>query len=101
MGMTNIRVVRYTTTPETVAENTRLVSQVFAALDDAKPDGFRYGTLLLPEENTFLHLVITPGEENPLPGLAAFDEFQRDLNSRVVGPPRPAAATLVGNFRLL
>jgi hypothetical protein len=101
MGMTNIRVVRYTTTPETVAENTRLVSQVFTALDEAKPDGLRYGTLLLPEQHTFLHLVITPGEESPLSGLPAFDEFQRDLSSRVVGAAHPALATLVGNFRLL
>jgi hypothetical protein len=101
MGMTNIRVVRYTTTPETVAKNTRLVAQVFAALDEAKPAGLRYGTLLLSEENTFPHLVITPGEESPLPGLPAFEEFQRDLSSRVVGRPQPALATLVGNFRLL
>jgi hypothetical protein len=99
--MTKIRVVRYTTTPETVAENTRLVSEVFAALDAAKPEGLRYGTLLLPDEDTFIHIVLTPGDASPLPHLPAFDEFQRDLNSRVVAPARPAAATLLGNFRLL
>jgi hypothetical protein len=101
MTMTNIRVVRYTTTPETVAENTRRVANVFAALDEAAPEGLRYGTLLLPDENTFIHVVLTPGEESPLPGLSAFAEFQRDLNSRVVARPRPATATVVGNFRLL
>jgi hypothetical protein len=101
MGMTTIRLVRYTTTPDTVIENTRLVSQVFTALNDTQPAGLRYATLLLPEENTFLHLVITPGQENPLPALPAFNEFQRDLNTRVLAPAHPAPATLLGNFRLL
>jgi hypothetical protein len=98
--MTNIRVVRYTTTPEAVAENIDLMSQVFAELTEVQPAEVRYGTLLLPDENTFIHVVLTQGEGSPLPALAAFKEFQRDLSSRAVTPPRAATARLIGNFRL-
>ena len=67
MVVTNIRVIRYTTTPESVEENIRLVSEVYAELDEIRPDNFRYATVLLPDENTFLHLAIADGDAKPLP----------------------------------
>jgi len=99
--MTQIRVVRYTTTPSTRDTNAHLVSAVYSALEEAKPDGLRYATLQVGEQPSFLHIAVLDGDENPLPALPAFQEFQRDLAARVVAAPDAQSATLVGSYRLL
>ena len=99
--MTQIRVVRYTTTPATRDTNAQLVSAVYSALAEAQPDGLRYATLQVGEEPSFLHIAVLDGEDNPLPGLPAFQEFQRDLATRVLAPPDAQPATLIGSYRLL
>ena len=99
--MTQIRVVRYTTTPEARDENAELVSRVYAALAETQPDGLRYATLLLAEENAFVHLAIHDGEDNPLTRLPAFIDFQRGLGTRVVAAPGTGFADVVGSYRLL
>ena len=99
--MTQIRVVRYTTTPATRDTNAQLVSAVYSELAEAQPDGLRYATLQVGEEPSFLHIAVLDGEDNPLPGLPAFQEFQRDLAARVLAPPDAQPATLIGSYRLL
>src|SRR5689334_19544637 len=99
--MTQIRVVRYTTTPATRDTNAQLVSAVYSALAEGQPDGLRYATLQVGEEPSFLHIAMLDGEENPLLELPAFKEFQCDLAARVVAPPDAQPATLVGSYRLL
>jgi hypothetical protein len=98
--MSEFRVVRYTTTPQARDENAELVAKVYAALAESQPDGLRYATLLLDDENAFLHLAVLDGKDNPLPRLPAFQEFQRNLATRVLAPPEARAATLVGSYRL-
>ena len=58
--------VRYQTTAEAAEENQRLVEQVYAELNDSKPDGLRYVTLRLADGVTFVHIAFVEGEENPL-----------------------------------
>jgi hypothetical protein len=99
--MTQIRVVRYTTTRSTRDTNAQLVSAVYSALAEAKPDGLRYATLQIGEEPSFLHIAAVDGADNPLLGLPAFQEFQRDLASRVLAPPDAQPAQLIGSYRLL
>jgi hypothetical protein len=99
--VTRIRVVRYTTTPQARDENARLVSAVYTALAGTRPDGLRYATLLLDDEDTFLHLAVQDGADGVLPALPAFQEFQRDLATRVIAPPDARSAQLVGSYRLL
>ena len=98
--MTGIRVVRYTTTPEARDENARLVSQVYAALAEAQPDGLRYATLLLAGEDTFIH-VAKHADDNPLLQLPAFQRFQSGLADRLTGSVEARSAELVGSYRLL
>jgi hypothetical protein len=99
--MTQLQVVRYTTTAQARDENARLVGEVYSALARTQPDGLRYATLLIPDGNAFIHIAVRDAAENPLVELPAFQAFQRDLGERVLAPPDSRPATLVGNYRLL
>jgi hypothetical protein len=99
--MTSARVIRYTTHPEAADENERLVRAVYAELAGRRPDGLHYATLRLDDGVTFVHIAVLDGDENPLPAMAAFGEFQADLQSRCAEGPAPAGATVIGSYRLL
>ncbi|MDX6665662.1 MAG: hypothetical protein QOG68_1868 [Solirubrobacteraceae bacterium] len=91
-------IVRYKTRPDAADENARLVAAVYAALAEVKPDGFRYATFRLADGVTFVHVAQNSAEENPLASLPAFAEFQREIAQRVVEPPEPSDATVVGSY---
>jgi hypothetical protein len=92
-------VVRYQTRPDAAGENQRLVEKVFAQLREDDPGGLRYATFRLADGVTFVHVAVTEGESNPLPELAAFQEFQRGIGDRVTDGPFPSEATVVGSYR--
>jgi hypothetical protein len=91
-------VVRYRTTAETADENQRLVQAVYAELAEQRPEGLQYATYRLADGVTFVHVALGGGEV--LPELAAFQEFQRDLGSRLEGggPPDASVSTVVGRY---
>ena len=91
-------VVRYQTRPEAADENARLVADVYAALAEAAPEGFRYTTYRLADGVSFVHVADYTDEGNPLATLPAFARFQQDIASRVVDGPTPSAATIVGSY---
>ena len=91
-------IVRYRTRPEAADENARLVEGVYAALAELRPADFRYTTYRLEDGVTFVHVAHQAREENPLPALPAFAEFQRDLRGRCAEPPAPSEATVVGSY---
>ena len=93
--------VRYRTTPDQADENERLVREVFAELAESKPDGLRYATFRLDDGVSFVHVAVLDGDVNPLVSSPAFAAFQADIGARCVEGPAPAAATAIGNFRLL
>lgn len=88
-------VVRYETHPESADENQRLVEAVFDELHRERPAGLRYTTLR--DGATFVHVAVDDGD-SPLPGMAAFGEFQRELGERLVGPPSFTHASVVGAY---
>jgi hypothetical protein len=49
---------------------------------------------------SFVHLssAETPDGSNPLPEMAAFKEFGRDIAARVATAPVPAAADIIGSY---
>jgi hypothetical protein len=99
--MTNIRVVRYTTRPEAVEENSRLVSAVYEELSGTGSDTFRYATLLLPEEGAWVHVAVSDDDHPPLPDLPAFERFLSGLDHRILTPVVAAPAVVVGSYRML
>jgi hypothetical protein len=80
--------VRYKTSEAQAGANEALVHAVFNELRSRAPEGLRYATYRLPDGVTFVHIatVATP-DENPLPLLASFKAFQKDLKDRCVEPP--------------
>ena len=94
-------VVRYKPKTDRADENQRLVEAVFAELDAADPGGVRYATFRLGD-GTFVHIAEVEADPNPLSGIGAFAEFQKDIVDRCEpgAGPDPQPATLVGNYRL-
>ncbi|MBW8751069.1 MAG: hypothetical protein JF565_06535 [Propionibacteriales bacterium] len=93
-------VVTYSIRPETRDEHVRLIEGVFAQLDAEAPSTVDYQVLCRDDGVSFVHVSSHETEDgsNPIPQLAAFQEFQRDIASRLTGPPQSSAATLVAEY---
>jgi hypothetical protein len=92
------RVIQYRTKPEWAEENQRLVQAVFAELADAHPDGLDYATYRLADGVSFVHIVTTESDTNPLLTTAAFHEFQAGIGERCEQGPTPSDASKVGSY---
>jgi hypothetical protein len=94
-------VVTYTIRPEAYAEHVRLIEDVFAQLDAESLDTVEYQVMCLADGVSFVHVSThdTADGQNPLPRLAAFQEFSRDIAARVATPPNPSEATTIGVHR--
>ena len=99
--MGSVRVIRYTTKPESADENERLIRAVFAELAQSKPDGLRYAAFRLADGVSFLHVAVLDGAGNPLASSAAFSEFQAGIADRCADGPAPADAAVVGSYRMI
>ena len=97
--ITNV-VVSYQVRPEAVAEHIRLIEAVFGQLRAERPGNVEYKVVRLDDGVSFVHVssADTPDGSNPLPQLAAFKEFGRDVASRVATPPVPTAADIIGSY---
>jgi hypothetical protein len=94
-------VVSYTVKPEAVDEHLRLIEGVFAQLAAEGRDDIEYKVMQLADGVSFVHVSTaeTPDGSNPLPQMSAFQDFGRDLASRVATAPNPSAASIVGSYR--
>ncbi len=93
-------VVSYQVKPEAIDEHVRLIQGVFDQLRAEQPDNVEYKVLRLADGVSFVHVssADTPDGSNPLPEMAAFQEFGRGLGSRVATPPMPTAADIIGSY---
>jgi hypothetical protein len=93
-------VVSYTVRPDAVAEHVRLIEAVFDQLRAERPGNVEYKVMQLDDGVSFVHVSTadTPDGANPLPQLAAFQDFGKDAASRVATPPVPTAAQIVGSY---
>jgi hypothetical protein len=91
--------VRYKIKPDDVAENERLVRDVYAELAERQPDGFHYGTFKLDDGVSFVHLATHEVDDNPLVTVDAFTRFQQNLRKRCDEPPVVVELEEVGSFR--
>jgi len=94
------RLIRYQARPEQAAENQRLIENVFAELRDRRPEGVRYMVLRLADDS-FVHIVETAREDNPLLALPAFKAFSATARERQLEAPVVNEAVLVGDYRTL
>jgi hypothetical protein len=92
--------VRYRVKLGQSERNEQLVRAVYEELHRADPTGFRYATFRLEDGVSFVHIAESDSPaNNPLPQLAAFQEFQKDIADRCDEPPVVGEATEVGSFR--
>ncbi len=97
--ITNV-VVSYQVRPETVDEHVRLIEGVFAQLRAEQRDDVEYKVLRMADGVSFVHISTadTTDGSNPLPELAAFREFAKDIASRAVTMPDAKPADLIDSY---
>lgn len=75
--------------------------KLFAALDEAKPEGVRYMSCRLPDGVTCVALLeIAEGIENPMVTMPEFTEMQNGLREWIDAEARPVPeqATIIGEY---
>jgi hypothetical protein len=92
--------IRYGVTDTSLAENRALVTKVFMALEEAKPQTVRYLVLEL-DNGEFIHVVSQDKDTSALTGLAAFKAFSADHAERRSAPVARSPARIVGKYRML
>jgi hypothetical protein len=86
---------------EGVAEVTAATKKMFAAINAAQPEGFRYASLLDADGQTFVAIVqLDDGVENPVPGFPEFRELQEIVEGSRAEPNAVEQWTVVGSYRL-
>jgi hypothetical protein len=93
------RLIRYRTKPDQTAANEELVRAVYAELRHTSPEGLSYATFRLDDKVTFLHLVRTERDPNPLLAIRAFGDFQAGIADRWEDPPVQEPLTEIGSYR--
>jgi hypothetical protein len=93
--------IRYRVKPERAAENEQLVRAVYDELARTSPAGFRYGTFVLDDGVSFVHIASTETDHghNPLSDVKAFAKFQSDIATRCDKAPVVTELREVGSFR--
>src|SRR5262249_9728397 len=92
-------IARYKVKPDRAEENLELVRAVYDELERTKPAGLRYATFLLDDGVSFVHIARADADPNPLPQVAAFQEFQREIADRCEEQPQVGEVQEVGAYR--
>jgi hypothetical protein len=87
-----MKVIRYQVKPESVAENERLIENVFRELEAKRPDHTRYLVLALPD-GTFIHVA-----EGEITTLESHREFRTGITGRCIETPKSVDAKVVGEW---
>lgn len=96
-------IVQYRVKADKAQQNIDYIANVFAALNESKPDGVRYASFQLEDGVSFVHIasIETQDGSNPLASLDAFKAFTRDIAERCEQPPVAKKGDLIGNYHLL
>jgi hypothetical protein len=92
-------IARYKVKPDRAEENLELVRAIYDELERTKPAGLRYATFLLDDGVSFVHIARADADPNPLPQVAAFQEFQREIADRCEEQPQVTEVEEVGAYR--
>jgi len=92
-------IVRYKVKAEKVLENEKLVKEVYKELHQQAPHDLSYATYKLEDGLTFIHVAAHPEGNNPLAGLQAFKNFQKDIKDRCDEGPVVHHVEEIGSYR--
>jgi hypothetical protein len=97
----NILMVRSKVKATHVTEVEAGIKRLFAALQQAQPEGIRYASCRLADGVTYVALLeIDEGVDNPLPTMPEFQAFQETLKTSMTEPPTGEQLTVSGSYRL-
>ena len=97
----HVTMIRAKVKRQFVADVETAVKTMFAAIDDAQPDGVRYASSVLPDGETFVVLLaLDDPNANPLVTVPGFGEYQENLKTWLAGPPTVEPLNVVGSYRL-
>ncbi len=96
-----LQIVRARVKPERAADLEAAAAKVFTALSELQPAGLRYASLRVADDSYLILLEVADGTENPLPSIAAFQDFQAGLPGWLSGAPVIETASVVGSYRVL
>ena len=99
--MGKFTIIRYETRPDSADENQQAIERVFAELAEKHPEGLKYSAFRLDDGVTFIHIVQTEGDADPLPQLTAFQEFAKGSGDRMDGKPVRGKAEVIGSYNFL
>ena len=92
--------VRSTVKAAHVTDVEAAVKRVFAALQQAQPNGIRYASCRLSDGVTYVAVLeLDDGVDNPLPALPEFRAFQENLKHWMAEPPISEQVTVIGSYR--
>jgi len=80
--MTERLMIRYRLKPSELDNHLELLRAVYRELESTSPDDLSYVSYQLDDDLDFVDIAIGPALPGPLPGLAAFQRYRRDLESR-------------------
>jgi hypothetical protein len=85
---------------ESLANFEVAIEKMISAIKQEGPEGIRFTSCKLPDSETFVALLeLEEGADNPLPGIAAAEEFRESLKNWVVEPPIREELEVVGSYR--
>jgi hypothetical protein len=95
--------VRYRVKPAAVAENERLVKEVYKQLHETKIEGFHYATFKMPDGVSFVHLAFASSDEanKAFGNLPAFKNFQANIQERCDDLPLVSPITEIGSYNFI
>ncbi len=73
--------MRYRVKPEALQEHLRLLSAVYAELEDSGSTDLSLATFRL-DDGSFMEIAISPDLPGPLPNLASFTRYRAGLEAR-------------------
>ena len=93
-------VVSYQIKPEVLDQHLQLIEAVFDQLRAEERNDVEYKVMRLDDGVSFVHIATadTPDGSNPIPQMAAFQEFSKDIGSRVVSPPSAGGGEVIGSY---
>ena len=87
--------------PEYVSDVENAVKTMFAALEVHQPKGVKYASSRASNGTTFVILLALENpSENPLPAIAEFQTFQKNMQGWLAEPTVPEPLTVVGSYNL-
>lgn len=97
----SVMMVRAKVKADSVDQVEASARRMFAAIEQAQPQGVRYASCKLPDGVTFVAVLeLEDGTNNPLAALPEFREFQESLKGWMAEPPAAEPLTVVGSYRL-